>query len=74
MTSPTLVTPSLSVADRCDRCGAQAFIRAVFISGDLVFCGHHGRELEDALLEHALLVEDGTHQINPQPSPSANAD
>ena len=31
--------------DRCDRCGAAAVLRAVLATGgELLFCGHHGRE------------------------------
>jgi hypothetical protein len=74
MTATTLTQPSLTIADRCDRCGAQAFIRAVFASGDLTFCGHHGRELMGPLQRAAVLVEDATELINPTPSPSANSD
>ena len=68
-----VITP-LTIADRCDRCGAQAFIRAVFVAGELTFCGHHGRELLLPLQREALLVEDGTDAINTRPSPSANSD
>jgi hypothetical protein len=66
MTAPTLteerLTP-LAATDRCDRCGAQAYFRALFASGDLLFCGHHGRELMTPLLAEALLVEDGSSSI-----------
>lgn len=67
------VTP-LTLADRCDRCGAQAFYRAIFVTGELTFCGHHGRELLIPMQYTAILVEDGTELINYRPSPSANAD
>lgn len=74
----TTVTPApilpLTLLDRCDSCGAQAFVRAVFLSGELTFCGHHGRELLVPLQRAALLVEDGTELINSRPSPSANSD
>ena len=33
----------LTHSDRCDRCGAQAFFRAVLTAGELLFCAHHGR-------------------------------
>ena len=65
---------TLTQADRCDRCGAQAFFRAVFVNGELTFCGHHGRELLVPLQREALLVEDGTDAINTKPSQSANSD
>ncbi|KID31247.1 DUF7455 domain-containing protein [Prauserella rugosa] len=52
MTSPTLTRPELTRADRCDRCGAAAQLRAVLPSGgELLFCGHHGREYEAKLKE-----------------------
>lgn len=35
---------TLTSADRCDRCGAQAYVRArLSTGGELLFCGHHGR-------------------------------
>lgn len=76
MTATLAATPTtpLTLSDRCDRCGAQAFFRAVFLSGELTFCGHHGRELLVPLQRDALLVEDGTDLINTKPSQSANSD
>lgn len=46
----TTMAPELTVADRCDRCGAQAYVRAR-LAGDLqlMFCAHHGREHNDKL-------------------------
>ena len=33
---------TLTAADRCDSdCTAQAYVRVVGVSGDLMFCGHH---------------------------------
>ena len=35
---------ALTRSDRCDRCGAQAYVRAVLHSGGaLQFCAHHAR-------------------------------
>ncbi|PRX51256.1 hypothetical protein B0I33_101409 [Prauserella shujinwangii] len=52
MTSPTLTRPELTAADRCDRCGAAAQVRAILRNGgELLFCGHHGREYESKLKE-----------------------
>jgi hypothetical protein len=70
----TLERSQLGISDRCDRCGAQAFVRAVFASGELTFCGHHGRELQSALERHAVLFEDATELINAKPTPSAISD
>ena len=55
----------LVVADRCDQCGAQAFIRVRMTSGsELLFCGHHGREHAPALAAAGADVRDDTHLIN----------
>ncbi|KQQ00573.1 hypothetical protein GRS96_11820 [Rathayibacter sp. VKM Ac-2803] len=39
----------LSAADRCDSCGAQAYIRVVVNSGELLFCSHHGKKYQEKL-------------------------
>ncbi len=77
MTATTLtheLSAPLGLSDRCDCCGAQAFYRAIFISGELTFCGHHGRQMLVPLQRDAILVEDATEMINHRPSPSANSD
>ena len=71
MTQTLLAPADLSTADRCDRCGAQAFYRAVLANGELLFCAHHGRAYSDKLAEVALEVQDGTAAINGKPSPAA---
>jgi len=42
---------TLTAADRCDRCGAQAYVRVVLESsgGELLFCAHHSRAVEATL-------------------------
>jgi hypothetical protein len=48
----TLTTPELTRADRCDRCGAAARVRAKLPSGaELLFCQHHANEHETKLIE-----------------------
>jgi hypothetical protein len=32
---------TLTSSDRCDSCGAQAYVRVSGVSGELTFCGHH---------------------------------
>lgn len=32
---------TLNALDRCDRCGAQAYVSVAGISGELMFCSHH---------------------------------
>ncbi len=64
MSTTTLEPAALTSADRCDRCGAQAFVRVVLPHGDLLFCGHHYTEHADKLGRIALRVEDRTHLLN----------
>lgn len=52
--APSNAALTLTAADRCDRCGAQAFVRVVLSSGDLLFCGHHAKAYEDKLREKAV--------------------
>ncbi|RKS72547.1 hypothetical protein CLV35_2794 [Motilibacter peucedani] len=62
-TSDSVLAP-LAVADRCDRCGAQAFVRArMSEGGELVFCGHHGREATPRLISLGAEVRDDTGLI-----------
>ena len=71
MTQTLLAPADLTHADRCDRCGAQAFYRAVLSTGELLFCAHHGRAYGERLAEVAVEVQDGTSAINSKPSPAA---
>ena len=71
----TAVAPStaaLTAADRCDRCGAQAYLRVELqAGGELLFCAHHAREHGDKLREIAANVQDETHKlVTPTPAPA----
>jgi len=60
----TFATPVLSATDRCDRCGAQAYVRVVLPGGsDLLFCGHHWNAHEEKLRPQAVEVVDETHKL-----------
>jgi hypothetical protein len=48
----------LTAEDRCDRCSARALLRATFLHGDLLFCGHHARETGYKLALKAVSVYD----------------
>lgn len=40
-------TDKLNALDRCDKCGAQAFVEATLTSGNnLMFCNHHWLKVE----------------------------
>jgi len=55
----------LTAADRCDRCGAQARIRAVLPGGgDLLFCGHHAKLYASRLREVAVQIIDESERLD----------
>ncbi|HTR70503.1 MAG TPA: hypothetical protein VMH41_09800 [Mycobacteriales bacterium] len=63
MTTSTQAPP-LSPADRCDRCGARAQVRAVMPGGgDLLFCAHHGRQHLAQLRAVAIEIHDETGSL-----------
>ena len=68
----TATAPSetpLTAVDRCDRCGAQAYLRVSLQGGgELLFCAHHAREHGDKLREIAANVVDETHKLANSPS------
>jgi len=66
----------LNAQHRCDRCGAQAYIRATLRTpsstsaavGQLYFCNHHGREHEAALRPQSTHWLDESRWINRKPT------
>ncbi|MFC0675990.1 DUF7455 domain-containing protein [Brachybacterium hainanense] len=66
----TLEAPRLTANDRCDRCGAQAYVKVVLTAGgELMFCGHHARAHADALRPLASEVIDETDRLTAKPEP-----
>jgi hypothetical protein len=69
------LAPSLSTADRCDRCGAQAYVRArLHGGGELLFCAHHGRQHAPVLRDHADIHDESdrlTAENVPEDAPLA---
>ena len=56
---------ALNASDRCDRCGAQAYVRVTLASGfDLLFCAHHSKEHADKLKQVALRIHDESQRIS----------
>ena len=53
----------LTAADRCDACGAQAYVRATLAAGDLFFCAHHAAEVRAKLEPVALEWHDETARL-----------
>jgi hypothetical protein len=58
MTTSVDTHKPLNISDRCDKCGAQAMIRATLANGELYFCGHHGRNIGSKLVGQSLAVFD----------------
>jgi len=58
-------TKPLTAADRCDRCGAQAFVRVLLPnSGELLFCAHHNRQHAPVLAKVAAEIQDETERLS----------
>ena len=57
-------TELMNALHRCDRCGAQAYVR-VLLPGrqDLLFCAHHYRQHAPALALVAVVIQDETHRL-----------
>ena len=71
-TAPTQAV--LTALDRCDRCGAQAYLRVELqTGGELLFCAHHAREHGEKLRQVAAIVHDETHKLDPA-APAGQSD
>jgi hypothetical protein len=66
----------LTVADRCDRCGAQAWLKTIDRAGlDLLWCAHHGRAHLPAFPDNGLeVVVDEREYLSAARHPSRDAD
>jgi hypothetical protein len=65
------IAPSkpLTAVDRCDRCGAQAYVRAVLTGGgELLFCAHHGRKYGEPLRAARAEIVDETDRLLTTPA------
>jgi ribosomal protein S14 len=54
----------MKIADRCDRCGSQAFVLVTGVNGELMFCGHHFKQHESVLNDYAYEIVDERDFIN----------
>ena len=67
--STTLATAPLTAMERCDRCGAQAYVRVTLESGgELTFCAHHAREYEPRLKALAASLDDQSERLEALPA------
>lgn len=53
----------LTAIDRCDACGAQAYVRVRLESGMLLFCGHHANQHLDSVAAIAVGIDDERERI-----------
>ncbi|HXA58916.1 MAG TPA: hypothetical protein VNW94_07110 [Streptosporangiaceae bacterium] len=69
MTGALAPSKPLTAQDRCDRCGAQAYVRAVLVGGsDLLFCAHHGRKYSESLRANGADIHDETDRLIETPT------
>ena len=56
---------TLLIKDRCDRCGARAYIRAISSASllELQFCYHHGRESTPSLIAQGFMIDDQSESL-----------
>jgi hypothetical protein len=58
------LTRAIKAVHRCDRCGAQAYVRVLLCSHqDLLFCAHHYRRHAPALAKVAVEIQDETGRL-----------
>ncbi|NUP53507.1 MAG: hypothetical protein HOW97_40230 [Catenulispora sp.] len=73
MTTAVLTeTEPLKASDRCDRCGAAAYVRVVLGGGELLFCAHHGKKYNEGLAKVAIEIHDYSDQLNEVPKVAAD--
>ncbi|MGH3448222.1 MAG: DUF7455 domain-containing protein [Nocardioidaceae bacterium] len=75
MTTAVAPNPRFTAVDRCDRCGAQAYVRVELAAGgELLFCAHHAREHSDKLQQVASSIHDETDRLDDDTPATAEAD
>lgn len=53
----------LTNIDRCDQCGAQAYMRANFKNGEILFCSHHANQYANQIQRQAVSVHDERYKL-----------
>ena len=62
-------TTLLTGADRCDACGARAYVRFFTKSGELQMCAHHFNKHEAIIEASHYVVHDERHQLTGHVAP-----
>lgn len=47
----------LDATDRCDRCGAQAYLKVIGNTGELLFCAHHYNKVMDNAIGYDSMMK-----------------
>jgi hypothetical protein len=55
--------PRLTALDRCDSCGAQAYVKVTLASGELLFCAHHATRFKEKLAPTAIEWHDESSRL-----------
>ena len=75
MSTAVAPSPQFTALDRCDRCGAQAYVRVELTSGgELLFCAHHAREHAEKLQLVAASIQDESGQLANTPAAAPDDD
>lgn len=56
---------TLTALDRCDTCGAPAYLEVFFAAGSLLFCAHHWVASEKGIMEKAVRLVDEREALYP---------
>jgi hypothetical protein len=65
LTPDLLPAEPLTALDRCDRCGAKAYLRVTLASGgELLFCAHHGKKYEEGLRSIDAEIHDESDKLS----------
>ncbi len=69
MSEQLILEPTpLNAVDRCDRCGAQAYVRATLLNGgELLFCAHHAKQYAEGLKPVVAAIQDETSKLTATP-------
>lgn len=57
MTEETVKKWTLTANDRCDSCGAQAYVKVTGVTGSLMFCSHHYNKIMDNAVGYEKMMK-----------------
>ena len=66
---PVDTKPDLTLMDRCDQCGSQAYVIAEFGDSSLLFCGHHAQKNWAGLESTATQIHDFRERLTADAAP-----